>query len=338
MQRPRTIKPSFVPLALAYARAEGVDADELLQRFELPPAIETHPDVEIELEKFNTLVDAIATKLGDPFFGIHVAVRYRRGAYQMVEFVFRNSPDLRGAMRRLARYGTLVNPTSAFSFRETGSTGALSHRFEGLGRHANEFTIALVYRTAREITREAWTPDAVWFAHAAPADTSELASIFGTERIRFGEGSNGLLVGRKALDATFTGADPALLRVLETEMARQAPTPAMATSSQIVADTEHAVRMTLELGVPRIERIAQSLNISPRTLQRRLGDAGTSFQQIVEQTRERLARHLVERTELSSTQMAFLLGYANLTAYLRAFKRWTGNSPQAFRKRLESIA
>jgi AraC-like DNA-binding protein len=183
---------------------------------------------------------------------------------------------------------------------------------------------------AREVTGLAWTPDAVWFAHEAPAEINVLVSLFGTERIRFGEASNGLLIGREVLDAPLTGADPALLRVLETELTRQAPPPA-GSSFDIVADTERAVKVTLELGAPRIERVAQSLAMSVRTLQRRLDDEGTSFQEVVEGVRERLARHHAERGELSSTQMAFLLGYADLTTFLRAFKRWTGGSPQEFR-------
>jgi AraC-like DNA-binding protein len=189
----------------------------------------------------------------------------------------------------------------------------------------------MLYLLARQSTREAWTPAAVWFAHEAPAETGELASLFGTDRIRFGEESNGLLIGREVLDAPFTGADPALLRVLEAEMARQAPPPAASTSRQIVADTERAVRMTLELGAPRIEKVAQSLGTSVRTLQRLLHDEGSSFQDVVEQTRERLARQHAQRGESSSTQMAFLLGYADVTAFLRAFKRWTGASPQEYR-------
>jgi AraC-like DNA-binding protein len=237
-------------------------------------------------------------------------------------------------MLRLVRYAALVNPAVAFSFTESGSTGVISHRFEGLGRHANEFTIAVLYLLAREMSREAWTPDAVWFAHEAPAETGELAALFGTDRIRFGEDSNGALIGRNVLDMPITGADPALLHVLDTELARRAPAPAASASSQIVADTERAVKMTLELGAPRLETVAQSLGTTVRTLQRRLVEEGTSFQEVVEQTRERLARQYAERAELSSAQMAFLLGYADVGSFLRAFKRWTGMSPQEFRAAL----
>jgi AraC-like DNA-binding protein len=249
----------------------------------------------------------------------------------MIEFACRNSPDVRTAIQQLVRFATLVNPAVAFSFTESGGTGVLSHRFEGLGRHANEFTIALLYLLCRQTTGEAWTPDAVWFAHAAPEEVSELASLFGTERIRFGQDSNGLLIGREVLDAPLAGADPALLRVLETEMERQAPPPLSATSSQIVAETERAVKMTLELGAPRIEKIAESLGRSVRTLQRRLDEEGTSFQDVVERAREQSAREHARRGELSSKQMASVLGYADVPSFLRAFKRWTGMSPREFR-------
>lgn len=332
MQGTSATVPLFIPLAVTYARTEGLDVDGLAKDIGLSPEfLESRHGTEADLPRLNVLVDAIAEKLGDFFFGIHVAVRYRRGSYQLVEFACRNSPDLRGALQRLSRYAVLINPAAAFSFTETETTGALLHRFAGLGRHANEFSIALIYLLGREITRQDWTPEAVWFVHEEPSDISELTALFGTKRIRFGEDSNGLLAGRKILDASITGADPALLQVLETEMDRHTPPQPASTSSQIVADAERSVRLMLELGPPRIEQVAQSLGLSVRTLQRRLVEEGTSFQALVEGTRERLATLLAQRGELSSTQMAFILGYADVTSFLRAFKRWTGTSPQEFR-------
>jgi AraC-like DNA-binding protein len=331
MEDRTTIRAFLTPLFLAYARSKGADVDALIRRYALSPDLEFRPDVEIEVEKLNALFDAVASALADPFLGIHVAVQYQRGTYHVFEFACRNSPNLRGAALRMVRYASLLNQAVTFSFTETGQTGAFTHRLEGLGRHANEFTIAVIYLLARELTRQAWTPEAVWFAHAAPAETGELASLFGTKRIRFGDDSNGLLLGSDVLDAPVIGADPTLLRVLETEMGRQVAEPPRPTSSQIVLDTERAVKTTLELGAPRIENIAHSLGTSVRTLQRRLDEEGTSFQAVVERTRERLARQLVERGELSSPQLAFALGYADVTSFLRAFKRWTGTTPQDFR-------
>jgi AraC-like DNA-binding protein len=325
------IRAFLVPLFLGYARSKRADVDALLRRHELSPDLEFRPDVEIEVEQLNALFDALASELGDPFLGIHVAVQYQRGTYHVFEFACRNSPNLRGAVLRMVRYASLLNQAVAFSFTEVGQTGALTHRLEGLGRQANEFTIAVIYLLARELGREAWTPEAVWFAHAAPSDTGELASLFGTKRIRFGEDSNGMLVGTDVLDTPVVGADPTLLRALETEMGRQVSQPARATSSQLASETARAVKATLELGAPRIENIAQSLGTSVRTLQRRLDDEGTSFQKVVEQTRERLARELVERGELSSPQLAFALGYADVVSFLRAFRRWTQTTPQEFR-------
>lgn len=331
----RASRPIFIPLLLDYARAEGVDTDEQLRLLGISPDIEGQSEVVIELAKVNALIDAIATTLGDPFLGIHVAVRYRRGTYQLLEFACRNSPDLRGAIVRLVRYAALVNPAMAFSFVEVASGGALSQRFAGAGRHANEFAVAVLYLLGREITRKAWTPDAVWFAHEAPADTGGLVSLFGTSRIRFGEESSGLSIGCEVLAEPISGADPALLRVLEIEIQRQAPPAAPPPTLQIVADTERAVRSTLELGAPRIENVAQALGIAARTLQRRLNDEGTTFQKVVEETRERLARHHVQRGELSSVQIAFVLGYADVSAFHRAFKRWTGTTPLEFRNAAE---
>lgn len=85
-------------------------------------------------------------------------------------------------------------------------------------------------------------------------------------------------------------------------------------------------------GQPTLEQIAPRLHMSPRTLHRRLDDEGTSFRQVLTDVRRELAtRHLKER-QLPVSEIAFLLGFSEASAFHGAFKRWTGNAPIAFRE------
>jgi AraC-like DNA-binding protein len=97
-------------------------------------------------------------------------------------------------------------------------------------------------------------------------------------------------------------------------------------------------RELLCLGQPHIVTISRALATSPRTLQRRLLDEGTSFRHVVDEVRASLARHYLDAGELALHDVAFRLGYAEVSAFLRAFKRWTGMTPTQFRTRAVQVA
>jgi hypothetical protein len=94
MQHRSTFRSYELRPLLDYARTEGINLDELLARFGLSPELENRPHVEVALESGNGLANAIASELGDPFLGIHVAIRFQRGAFQLIEFACRSAPDL----------------------------------------------------------------------------------------------------------------------------------------------------------------------------------------------------------------------------------------------------
>ena len=87
-----------------------------------------------------------------------------------------------------------------------------------------------------------------------------------------------------------------------------------------------------------VEHVAKRLAVSPRTLQRRLKEEGTSFKGVVSATRENLARHYLSRTQLTATEIAFLLGFEEPTSFFRAFQRWTGTTPERLRKQAQQSA
>jgi AraC-like DNA-binding protein len=93
----------------------------------------------------------------------------------------------------------------------------------------------------------------------------------------------------------------------------------------------HRISEKLALGAPAIADIAGALHMSPRTLQRRLADEGTSLNAIIDAVREEIARAKVLDRSLPLGEIAYLCGYSELSAFLRAFKRWTGKSPSDMR-------
>jgi AraC-like DNA-binding protein len=150
----------------------------------------------------------------------------------------------------------------------------------------------------------------------------------------FGAGRNALTLDTATLELRVVGADPALLSVLE--RAAGVPSPTAPAVPGFVQGVRDAIRAALREGAPQAGDVARGLHVSLRTLQRRLTEHGTSFQDEVDAVRRELAFGYLKDAHLGVSDVAFLLGYAELSTFDRAFKRWTGMTPRVWREGAES--
>jgi AraC-like DNA-binding protein len=124
---------------------------------------------------------------------------------------------------------------------------------------------------------------------------------------------------------------PPLMPLLDALPSDDAPAPALPIGVEFVDRVRAAVEQSLAAGTVAITDVSRALETSPRTLQRRLGEHGISFRVVVEAVREQQARAYLSTHELSLAAIADRLGYAEVSAFLRAFKRWTGTTPGRLR-------
>ncbi|XXF79212.1 AraC family transcriptional regulator [Myxococcaceae bacterium GXIMD 01537] len=318
---------------LLWLRARGQDPEPLAREFQLPADAESLAELRLPLPRLRAFLDAAERYSGDAFVGLHVAQNLRRGTYGLVEYIARASPTLRDTFRALARYLALLNESWVARFHDEGAQGTFSYGIPGeplsYGRHANEFGLALFVTAGRELVGRRWTPRAVTFAHPAPPDVAPLVEHFGV-RPTFNGGLNVLTLDAATLDLPVSSADPALLSVLE-RAAGPAPAPSEPAPPGFVHLVREAVRASLREGAPKVEAVARQLHVSPRTLQRRLATHATSFQDVVDAVRSELARQYLRDPQLGVSEVAFLLGYSEVSTFDRAFKRWTGMTPRVFR-------
>jgi AraC-like DNA-binding protein len=322
------IRSRLVPAILAQARAHGVDL-----RFELPADADKAREVEVSLDTLYAMTDAIAGALGDPDWGLHLAASAPRGSYGVLEFCCRTAPTVREAVRRLTRYTALVSRLETFTWRTRGRRELVERTVPGgcrrEARHDNEFSLAYLVRVARELIGEpAWTPRRVWFGHPAPANRRAFATSFGAAKLEFGADTSGVEVDRGDLDRANASADPALFEVLEEQIERLALPPVRDLRAQL----REAICLALRDGHPTLIRVARHLATSPRTLQRRIASQGTSFQALVDDTRAELATEYLRDPSRSLGEVAFLLGYSEPSAFVRAFRRWTGQTITTYRQ------
>jgi AraC-like DNA-binding protein len=196
---------------------------------------------------------------------------------------------------------------------------------------ATEATLAEILHGARLLTGTRVVPREVVLSHAAPEDVSDasaLEAFFGSP-VRFSAECDAMVFRAEDLALRLGHADPQLGAFLR-DLANQALTEHASEPSpldrirEIIADE-------LQRGVPTLERVAHRMATSARTLRRRLEENGTSFRALLDSSRADLARSYVSDQTLSLTEIAFVLGFSEPSAFNRAFKRWTQTTPAAWR-------
>jgi AraC-like DNA-binding protein len=268
---------------------------------------------------------------GDANLGLHLAEHAALGSFDVHFYAMASSPTLGAAFERLCRYQRLIHETSRVDLEIAEDTAVLRHQLAGglaAPRQTAEFLLTAWVRAGRVITGVDWTAQQVHFAHAAPPDRSEHVRFFRTG-LHFGMRANALVVPTRLLQTPCVGADPALVAVLDRYAAgrlEQAP------RTNSVADRVRSVLgHELRGGEPSAARLAARLKMSVRSLNRLLAAERTSYQALLDSLRRDLAERYLAGDDVSISEVAFLLGFSELSSFHRAFKRWTGRTPAEFR-------
>jgi len=315
-----------------YARARHLDFHALARRAGLEPGFAGQPDATVSCTAVAALLDDLAATARDDAFIIdYVAALPPRpsGVYQTIVF---NSQTLRDAFCAMARYLALVTDAFSMAYGEHGGNGQLTFDFphELLGR--KQFVagqLGIIANRARQLLGPACTPERVEFMLPEPAKLEKWKTIFGSN-IQFDGSANRIAYAIRHLRQPLPSADQQLreqinefgLNLLE-ERNRQ---------SAIAVRVAQFVAGALQRGEATELHACRALNIGRRTLQRELAAASTSFRQILEDERKRLARHYLIETGLSLTAIALLLGYSELSAFSRASRAWFGVAPSMVRQ------
>jgi AraC-like DNA-binding protein len=321
-----------------YLTARGYDVNALLRREGVDPVLLRDHDARLPHAAAIRLWQAAGELTNDTNLGLHVAEAIRPGLFGALDYALRTCANLGAAFTRLCTYHRLLHDAAHVELEMDRDHAILSHRLPlpgGAPRPVSEFILTAWLVTSRQATGVACAPVQVSFPHAAPVDTSELRRVFGCP-LKFGQSRSELVLSRKLLDLPLLKADPVLQAIVEAQVV------ALLAKLPKAEATTDAVRRLLaeELpnGQPRLEQLAPRLHMSARTLHRRLEEEGTNFRRVLTEVRHELAvRHLVE-CQLAIGEIAFLLGFSEVSAFHRAFKHWTGHAPHAYRTLQHSFA
>ena len=320
-------------LLLEDAERTGLARVPLLRKLGIDPALLKNPDGRMPLVKFIALARAIVESGPEEPFGVLAGARRTVRDAGLVGYAIAHSATLGDALARLSRYSRIISDSEAVELRVAGESATISLDAHPLRRaipQLSDRTMAWVVGVAREITATPIAPLAVRFAHPAPRDLKEYRAWFRCP-LEF-EVRRGQVVFRAAdLEKPVVAADSTLETYLD-KLATDA-LKALGSGNSVADRVRRAVWTDLADGPPSLRRVARMLGLSPRTLQRRLAEDDTSFEEVVTGLRRDLAGRLLQQRRLAVYEVAFMLGYSDPSQFIRSFNRWYGVTPRVFRAR-----
>lgn len=232
----------------------------------------------------------------------------------------------------MGRYMRLINDALQYSVYTDANRAFIQLQSSvELPRAAVDFQSGAFMASASQLWPHGARPAfEVWFTHERPARIDAYAHTFPGGVLRFASPFNGFVFDKQYLDTPVESADPALHALIRKHAdALLAGLPAVA---NVTARVRELLAKELSGGNPSADNIARQIPMGTRTLGRRLEQEGTTFKELLDELRRRLALGYVAGSELALSEIALLLGFSQVAAFHRAFKRWTGQTPLEYRR------
>lgn len=313
--------------------ALGLDAGALSSGGGITGAQLEDPDAVIPARSLYAMWDTAERAWARPALGMHVALRVPFGAYEVLDYLILSSGTVGEALTHFSAYFAIATRTSRYDVRggDEGMVFELVWQIppEGVMFHLRDFSLAVV--AGRVVSAGGPKPMRIELAGPPLADTCEYAKGFGTE-VKLRARRNALVFTHAAWNTPLPRRDADLNRTLRRHaqlLLDRHPRPEADTAAAQV----RAVLLRESMVDPvNIAQVARRLATGPRTLQRRLRAEGTTFDQVCQAVRAGLAREYLGDRRLGVGEVAYLLGFSEPSAFTRAFRRWTGQTPRAFRE------
>ena len=293
------------------------------------------PDERMPRTLAREVVVAAVEHTGNRALGIHAGECTEVSDFGVVGQAVRACPDLRSALRCMARYSRLHDENVETVFVEDGEWVEWQVRnvVPSTLPAANDFQVTIAVTTMHHLLGPQEAPAEVHLAHAAPTDEEEYARVFGAP-VHFGAPHNAIVIRRALLDRPISSASPHMFSIFD-----RTATAKLEALNQPETATEKVRRLVASrLGRAGIglEEVGMVLRMSTSTLRRRLDAERNTYRRIVDELRCSMALRLLGVRQLAFGEIAFLLGFSSQAAFSRTFRRWKGVSAVEYRRRLKT--
>lgn len=311
----------------------GRTADELKKETGIDPSGSEDPDFSILLDQYCRLWQYAVDVTGDPALALHLGQRHRKTMLGFGKRMAQYSKDLNEALEHWGSYNWMSLKAVKREWRREGNRLILSHGFlspENQSIHMVEYALSVVYNYACYITDRDLPLIGVHFIYPEPEYGKEYKKVF-PAKVLFGQEENALIIPSGILDTPIIFHDPLMVSVLD-EFARnrrkgleQHPTMSERVVEYIIAN--------LPKGSVSVDRTADDFYMNRSTLLRKLRQEGTTFKDLLENTRRELAQSYLKQN-FSASEITYLLGYSSPSSFQHSFKRWFGISTGEMKRAL----
>ena len=331
-----TFSARFVLSIIRFAGVQGANAKKLLELTGYSMEALCDEALRVDSEVYNQVLEQAIAATGDDCFGLHSGEYLNLSAAGLIGQITQTSATVKEALEYCCEFAQLGCRALPMALKEEEQYFRLLIKPDTIWlqqselsvRHTIDGVLAFTIREFHTLTFQKYYPVAINYAFGQPKNTDEYERVFQCP-FRFNQKETSILFDKNTINQPVVTSDYQLLRIL-VEHAEE--------KIAIIENEEgfaHLVKQSMinliKPEFPTIDQVAGNLNISVRTLQRRLKEEGVTFKEILESLRRDFAISYLRKSELSINEIAYLLSYADASAFIRSFKRWTGKTPQVYR-------
>ena len=321
---------------MAYAAARGLHRAACTERFGIDAAALDDVDGRIPVTTLTRLWNELPVLLDDPDMPLHVLEHAAHLDPPLPLLVALSSPTLGEALRRLARYERLNfdladEPVSELMLDGARAHIVLNHEKSTLVLPTGAFidSCLALLMLARMATQQTVVPLELTFRHPTPRHPEQYRAAFGCP-VSFDAKRDRMTLRAADLELPHPEASRTLLSITERHAEQQLAQ--LPKGDDFMLRLRYLIRTQLPEGALTLSGLAKQVGLSPRTLQRRLAEEGTALRHLLDEERRGLALRYIQDARVSLIDIAFLLGFADQSAFSRAFSRWTSRSPSDYRR------
>ncbi|OAF17528.1 transcriptional regulator [Bradyrhizobium centrolobii] len=336
--RPRSFRtiPSatggIARLACTQLRKLGKDLRPVVLRAGLTAQELDNPTTRLEVRTQIKVLESAAEELRDDFLGFHLACGFDLREIGLVYYVMASSAQLADALQNCERYSRINNEGVRLHFSlDRAATIGLDYinvdRWSD--RHHLEFWLVTLVRLCRQVTDHRLEPHKLKVRHFRADPPAEFKTFFGVD-VEFGADADEIVFSASVASLPIVGRDSYLNKLLR-RYAEEALASRPKERASMRSNVERLVPQLLPHGRASAPEIARQLGMSSRTLSRKLRDEGVTFADMLDELRAALAKRYLSDRALPVSEIAWLLGYREISSLTNAFRRWTGMTPRQFR-------
>lgn len=310
---------------------QGADVDRVFGSSGINPERLLSPTLSLYLPNYCKVLEYAAEQSGCDNFGLYYGQQFQPKSLGLIGYIALCSPDLESALKNMANYFHLHQKDTMTRMLDLGECWRIDYQIQHgailTRRQDAEFTIGIFMNVIREMLGQHYSPREIHFEHTRPEFWQEHSKLFNAP-VFFEQPYNSIVLLKKDLQCSMPMHDSMLFKVmLDTLHLLNVATPLQSLSDQVRSH----IQIELADGEPHLEKIASDLGFTSCVLTRRLKAEGLNYSALVEAVRCELADYYIKQKNIPISEMAFLLGYSEVSAFSRAFKRWFGVNPRQFR-------